>query len=112
MKYIPIVIAMIILGAHFLRDGQTVLALLIGASPLILLIRKNWSLLFMQGFAYFGTLIWLHAAITLTQQRIAFGAPWMRMLVILLVVAAFTLFAGLLLHSISRQKRTVISSGK
>ncbi len=98
-RIIPVIIAFLILGAHFLRGGYLILTVASILVPGLLLVRKRWILTLVQWLAYFGAAIWLYSASVLVQQRIMIGAPWVRMLIILFGVAVFTLFAGYLLTS-------------
>ena len=68
-------------------------------TPCLLLIKKHWSLLLLRWLTYLGALVWVHTTFLLVRQRIAIGDPWGRMLLILSVVTAFTLYAGYLLNS-------------
>ena len=99
VRIIPVIFAFLLLGAHFLRSGNT---LLMGASvltPCLLLVKKRWVLLLIQWLAYVCALVWVHTTFVLVRQRIMVGAPWGRMLLILSGVTVFTLCAGYLLNS-------------
>jgi hypothetical protein len=102
---IPFMFAALLLGAHFLRSGHILLVIVCLASPLLFLIRKRRSLQLLQCLIFAGALVWLHTVYVLMQQRIAAGAPWVRMFLILSAVAAYTLLSGILLRSPSVWKR-------
>lgn len=91
--------AALLLSAHFLRQGNLGLTGVCLLAPLLLLVKKRWSLLVLQGLAYLGALIWLRTAIILIQQRLALGEPWFRIALILGAVALLTVVAGLLLNT-------------
>ena len=99
LRIIPLILAFLLLGAHFLRSGNTILIVASVLAPCLLLVKKRWTLLLIQGLAYCGVLVWIHSTVVLVRQRIAIGAPWGRMLLILSGVALFTLWAGYLLNS-------------
>ncbi len=99
MRRLPIVLAYLLLGAHFLRAGLLALTVACILAPLLLLIHRRWALIALQAGAYLGALIWLYTTIRLVQWRQATAQPWGRMLLILLVVTFFTVAAGLLLNS-------------
>jgi hypothetical protein len=99
LRLIPMVIAFLLLGAHFLRGDHRVLVGVCLLAPFILLIKKRWARLLAQWLLYLGALVWLSTALGLMHSRLATGQPWIRMLAILTLVAAFTLWAGLLLNS-------------
>jgi hypothetical protein len=102
-----IVIALILLGAHFLRSQQPLLVITCMLSPLLLLIRRNWVLVFLQILAYLGGVIWISTIVDIAQSRIAQGLPWAKMAVILGAVAFFTILSGLLLNSSKLKKKYV-----
>jgi hypothetical protein len=104
LRLIPIMLASLILGAHFLRDGHMVLVLICVLLPFLLVIRRRWVLQLLQGYALVGALIWAQSTYGLVQTRMAEGASWTRMLLILGGVTVFTLWAGYLLRSDSVRK--------
>ncbi len=99
LRIIPLILASLLLGAHFLRGSSIILVGVSILAPLLLLIKKRWILLLVQGLAYAGALVWVHTTFVLVQQRMMVGAPWFRMFLILAGVTAFTLYAGYLLNS-------------
>ena len=99
LRTIPIIFAYLLLGAHFLRSGNTIFIVVSVLAPCLLLVKKRWTLLLIQWLAYCGTLVWIHTTLVLVRQRIAIGATWGRMLLILSGVVLFTLWAGYLLNS-------------
>jgi hypothetical protein len=68
-------------------------------SPLLLLIKKRWILLFVKWLDYSAAIVWIHTTFSLVQQRRMAGGPWVRMLLILSGVTVFTWYAGYLLNS-------------
>jgi hypothetical protein len=103
----PLVIALILLGAHFLRSQQPLLVIICMLSPLLLLIRRRWVLVLLQVLAYFGGIVWISTIVDIAQNRIAQGLPWARMVLILGAVALFTILSGLLLNSCKVKKKYV-----
>jgi hypothetical protein len=99
LTIIPVILAFLLLGAHFLRSDDTILMVVSVLAPCLLLIKQRWSLLITQWLAYCGALVWIHTTFLLVRQRIAIGAQWGRMLLILSAIALFTLWAGYLLNS-------------
>jgi hypothetical protein len=67
--------------------------------PLLLLIRKRWSLILVQLSAYAAAVVWGYTTIHLVQERIISARPWSGAVIILSSVALFSVFAGLLLNS-------------
>jgi hypothetical protein len=99
LRIIPLLMASLILGAHFLRDGFIVLVVVCVLLPLLLLIRRRWVLYLLQGYMVVGAIVWAQTTYSLVQARVAAGEAWTRMLLILGAVTLFTLWAGFLLRS-------------
>jgi len=100
-----VVLAALLLGAHFLRAGNLPLLGVCAASPLLFLYRKRWSLIAMQIMAYLGAGSWVAMALQLIHVRQLSERPWAVAASILGAVALFTLVAGLLLNSRSIRER-------
>ncbi len=107
--YILIVLSLVVLGAHFLRDGNTPLVaaclILIGLLP----IRHIVVARLVQTALVLGSLEWLWTLYRLLEIRLALGQPYTRMAVILVVVAAITFCSALLFQT--RVLRQVYRSG-
>lgn len=104
LLYIPIVLSLAVLGAHFLRYGNwagVFVALLLIA---LLFLRRPWVALLMQIVLVAGTLEWLRTMYELAQIRALHGQPYGRMLVILGIVAAVTFCSALLFQSATLKK--------
>ena len=99
LLYIPVVLSILVLGAHFLRFGNWIgvfaAFLLIG----LLFLRRLWVARLTQVVLVLGTLEWLRTMYELAHIRALHGQPYGRMLVILGVVAAVTLCSALLFES-------------
>jgi hypothetical protein len=104
LSYIPIVLSLVALGAHFLRYGNElgVIAsiVLIG----LLFLRRAWVARLVQAALVLGTIEWLWTMYTLLQIRTAQGAPATRMALILGAVALVA-FGSALLFQTKRLKR-------
>lgn len=95
----PGLLAAPLLAAHFLRHGSSGLALLCLVMPALLLIRHRYAALAYQVFLLFGGIIWLVTGWELVRERLLLGAPWVRLAMIMAVVAGLN-FAALLLFRI------------
>jgi hypothetical protein len=97
--YVPVVLSLVILGAHFMRYGN--LIGVFGALVLIalLFVRRPWVARLMQVVLILGALEWVRTLYELAQVRAAHGQPFTRMIVILGVVAAVTFCSALLFQS-------------
>jgi hypothetical protein len=100
-----IIISAILLGAHFLRDGNLLLTVVCLLTPALLFIRRLWVLWLLQGLAYLGAVIWLVTLAQLVMERIAMGRSYGVSVAILGTVALFTIVSGVLLNSEVMQRR-------
>lgn len=87
---IPLLLSVLMLAAHFLRTGPTILAPLCLIVPLTLFVHRIWALRLVQMFLLLGAAEWLRTLIALVQMRQAQGEPWLRLVIILGAVAVFT----------------------
>lgn len=94
--YIPVVLSLVILGAHFMRYGNIFGVL--GSLLLIalLIVRRPWVARLMQVVLVLGALEWLRTLYELVQVRVAHGQPFTRMAVILGAIALLSFSAALL----------------
>ncbi len=94
-----IVLSLVMLGAHFLRDGNmpfvVACLILIGLLP----VRHVLVARLVQTALVLGTLEWLWTLYRLLEMRIALEQPYMRMTIILVAVAAITLGSALLFQT-------------
>jgi len=104
LLYVPIILSLLVLGAHFLRYesfiGVAVSLVLIG----LLFIRQLWVARLVQVALVLGAAEWVRTLIALAQARAAMGQPATRMIIILGVVAAVTLCSALLFQSTRLKK--------
>ena len=96
VSYVPIVLSLLLLGAHFLRYGNTIIVAGIVALKGLLFLRRWWVARLMQFVLAMAALEWLRVAVMLVQERMAYGMPYLRLVVILGAVVAITIFAALL----------------
>ena len=102
--YTPIVLSLIVLGAHFLRDGNSVGVAAALGLQVLLFVRAWWVARLVQVALVLGSAEWFWTAYEIAQVRAAHGQPFARMLVILGIVAAVTLVAALLFQSSTLRK--------
>jgi hypothetical protein len=89
------VLSLLLLGAHFLRDGAfLVLAVIVGLL-MLLTVRRPWAGRIVQAALVLGTLEWIRTLVDLAGARIEAGRPFGRLTVILGAVAAVTLLSAL-----------------
>ncbi len=106
----PIVLSLVLLGAHFLRDGNTPLVVACLALIGLLPVRHVLVARIVQAALVLGALEWLWTLYRLLEMRVALGQPYTRMTVILAVVATLTFCSTLLFET--RGMREVYRSGR
>ena len=104
LLYVPIVLSLIVVGAHFLRYdnviGVAASLVLIG----LLFIRQAWVARLVQVALILAAVEWLRTLYTLAQWRASMGEPATRMIVILGSVAAVTFCSAFLFQSKTLKK--------
>jgi len=95
----PTVLSLVVLAAHFSRHDVPVLPWVFLALPLLLLLRRRWVPKLIQIVLMVGSFEWLRTTVVLVGQRMDVGAPWLRMALILIVVALVAVGSALLLRA-------------
>ncbi|GIU18312.1 hypothetical protein TUM4261_38960 [Shewanella sp. c952] len=94
-RIIFISLAYLLLGAHFLRFGQTEACIAYAIAPILLFIRATWVTRLLQlTLVVSAFLVWGTSAFEYVQMRMLAEAPWYRLSVIMTSVVVFTLFAA------------------
>lgn len=106
LRFIPIILAAILLAAHFLRSYSLLPMTVCLLAPCLLLIKRRWSLVTLQLLILPAAAIWLFTLNGIIQQRIFEHRSWTASAIILGVVILFTLFAGWLLNSPKNKERS------
>ena len=91
---LPAGLSLMALGAHFLRGGSLTLAAACALACGGLFFGHPRVLRVLQILLAGGAGLWLLTAWRIAEARVAVGAPWGRMAVILGGVAAFSLFSA------------------
>jgi hypothetical protein len=99
LRVLPVILSFLLLGAHFLRSGHTVIAAACAALPLLLLLRRAWVPRLVQVLLLLAALEWLRTLYLLAAMRIAWGEPWGRMALILGGVALLTALSALVFRN-------------
>ena len=87
-------LALVVLAAHFYRAGLLPLAAMSFGCIALIFVARPLASRVLQGVLVLGTLEWLRTAWVLAQHRIEAGLPYLRMVVILAIVAAITAAAA------------------
>ena len=99
LRMLPVILSMLMLGAHFFRAGDLFLA---GGALLslgLLFIRRPLAARLMQGLLVTGAGEWLATAVGLVSFRQAQGLPWLRLAIILGLIALCTLLSALVFRT-------------
>jgi hypothetical protein len=95
----------LLLAAHFSRNDVTALVAAGLALPFLLLVRRSWVPRLFQGLLILGALEWVRSLVMHALRRQAEGEPWMRLGIILGVVALFTACSGLVFRNSTLKRR-------
>ncbi len=90
LQFLPIVLAALLLAAHFRRGGEWLALAAVLALPVLLAIRQPWAARLIQALLLLGALEWVRTGLMVGLARQAAGAPWLRMAGILGAVALGT----------------------
>lgn len=99
LRLLPVFVSFLLLAAHYLRAGQTLVLFILAGLLLLLFVKKYWVPWVIQLALLLGAVEWIYTLVSVAQMRIDLGMPWARMGIILGVVAMFTLFSGLVFRS-------------
>jgi hypothetical protein len=99
LLYIPVVLSLLVLGAHFMRYGNNAGVAIAAALIGLLFLRRPWVARLMQLVLVLGALEWLLTLYGLIELRAAMNQPYARMTIILGTVALFTLCSGLVFQT-------------
>ncbi len=91
VRLLPVILNVIILAAHFLRDGRLFLVMALLWSLLLLLVKRPFVPRFFQVLLVLGGLEWARTTIGLINQRLLLGEDWGRLAAIMGGVILFTL---------------------
>jgi hypothetical protein len=110
-RLLPVVISLLLLGAHFYRAGLVVLTAACVLLPFLLLLRRSWIPRLFQVVLLIGALEWLRTLYVFASMRVAFEQPWGRLALILGGVALFTALSGLVFRTRRLKTRYTAPSG-
>jgi len=95
----------VLLAAHFFRVRMIPLVALSLAFPFVLLVPRRWAARLVQVVLVLGALEWIRRMLELIMARQAEGRGWLRMAIILVVVAAITAASALVFRMNALRKR-------
>ena len=95
----PVILSFLLLAAHFSRNDQAVPVVLSVLFPLILLFRHPAVPRIIQFILILGGAEWVRSMLEYLSVRKAAGEDWLRLAIILSVVALFTVLSGFALET-------------
>ena len=105
LRLFPVIFSFLILSAHFSRAGSPLLLIIFLLLPLLLFIKKTWVVRLIQIFLVIGSIEWIRILFVYTNERQAIGQPYIRLIIILGVVALFTGLSALVFRNQALRKR-------
>jgi len=105
LQLVPIILSLVVLGAHFLRGGHVVLVAAILVVIGALFVRRPWAARTAQTTLGLGALVWLQTLFQLATTRMQAGEPVKRLVIILSSVTAVTLLSALVFQSATLRRR-------
>jgi len=105
LRLLPVVLSLLVLGAHFFRAGSMLLVFACLAAILLLPLRRSWVARLTQVILLLGALEWLRTLFSRVQMRLAMDGPWLRLALILGIVTTVTLVSALTFHRPALRRR-------
>ena len=105
LRLLPVILSCLLLAAHFSRNEIMLLTLVSMALPFLLLVRRPWVPRLFQVVLVLGALEWVRRLVALALERQGAGEEWVRMAVILGVVAALTASSALVFRGSAVKER-------
>ncbi len=99
LQLLPVVVSLLLLGAHFLRSGNLVLVALALVLVGLLGVRRRWAARLVQVALVLGALEWARTLVVLVAWRSEAGRPVARLAVILGSVTLLTVLSALVFRT-------------
>ena len=112
MALIPVLLSLLVLGAHFFRSGLFPFVALVGVLLVLVWIRKPWAARMLQVALVLGGVEWARALMEIAQRRMAEGQPYVRLIAILGSVALITAGSALLFLTRGMRRRYGLDGGR
>jgi phosphate/sulfate permease len=100
-----VALSLLVLGAHFLRAGNPGLLLVVLVLLAFLAVPRHWAARTVQVALLLGALEWLRTLVQRAGERMTFGQPYARLVVILGAVAAVTALSALAFRAAAVRRR-------
>jgi len=96
LKLSPVILSFLLLAAHFFRSGIIILSILCLIIPFTLFIKNIWIPRIFQVLLILGAFEWIRTTLIFVEERKMYEMPWIRLAIILGLVALFTALSGLM----------------
>lgn len=105
VRLIPVLLSFLLLAAHFSRIDMLPLLILSLLLPNLLFIQRKWIARLIQVALILGSFEWVRTIFMYISQRRETGEDWVRLAVILGLVAMFTALSALVFQGRSLRER-------
>ena len=105
LRLLPVIFSFLILSAHFSRQGSPILSILCLLIPLLFFIKRAWVARSIQILLVIGSIEWIRALFVYASQRQDSGEPYIRLIIILGIIALFTGLSALVFRNQSLKER-------
>jgi len=99
VRLFPAIFSLLLLSAHFSRLGMTILSIICLIILLLLFIKKQWVAQLVQIVLLLGFLEWIRIMFVYVNERLLIGEPYFRLVIIISVVALFTILSVLVFRN-------------
>lgn len=90
VQFLPVVLSLLVLGAHFFRAGNMIMLTSVLLLLVLLGVRRVWAARIVQAGLVLGAVEWLRTLVSLVTLRAQAGEPFGRLAFILGAVALVT----------------------
>ena len=104
VRLLPVIFSFLILSAHLSRGDLFIPSMLFLILPLLLLIKKQWVVRLIQIVLVIGSLEWIRSMFIYLNQRQAIDEPYLRLVIIIGIIALFTGLSALVFRNQSLKK--------
>ncbi|NHZ85021.1 MAG: hypothetical protein GWP19_03970 [Planctomycetia bacterium] len=105
LRLLPVIFSFSILSAHFSRAGLPILSVLCLLMLFLLFIKRVWVARLIQIILILGSIEWIRSVFYYVNQRQTIGEPYLRLIIIIGVVALFTGLSTLVFRNKALKER-------
>jgi hypothetical protein len=105
LRLLPVIFSFLILSAHFSRGDLFVFSIIFLFIPLLLFIKNGWVVRTIQILLICGSIEWVRSLFIYISQRQTMGEPYLRLVIIIGIVALFTGLSALVFRNSALKER-------